>query len=129
MGPGRRAWTPVRAGPRHPRSPDPSRPTWRDPAGLRRPRARAPPARDRAAAFGSPPPLPAVRCRRPWCRRRPLRAPSPAAELRLALLDEGVHALDPVLGRHRELVEPALLVEAGRHRRLLGREHRLLREP
>ena len=35
------------------------------------------------------------------------RGPSPAAELRLALLDERVHALDAVLGRHRQLVAGA----------------------
>ena len=56
----------------------------------------------------------------------PLQRPS---ELRLALLEEGLHALDPVLGRHRQLVEAALVLEAGGERGLLGGEHGLLGEP
>ena len=36
-----------------------------------------------------------------------------ALELRLALLEEGLHPLDPVLGRHRQLVEPPLALEPG----------------
>ncbi len=54
--------------------------------------------------------------RRPSCRRRrhrPARRRSTALELRLALLEEGLHPLDPVLGRHRQLVEAALVLEAG----------------
>ena len=50
-------------------------------------------------------------------------------ELRLALLEEGGHALDPVLGRHRQLVEAALVLEPGGEGGLLGGEHRLLGEP
>src|SRR6185503_2918832 len=88
-----------------------------------------PQAPGRAGASASPRPLQAVRSRRPWSRRRPLRGLSPAAELRLALLQEGVHALDAVLRGHRELVEPALVVETGAERGLLGRQHRLLGEP
>ena len=57
------------------------------------------------------------RSRRPSSRRRrrrPARRSSHSAlELRLALLEERPHPLDPVLGRHRQLVEPALVVEAG----------------
>ena len=49
---------------------------------------------------------PRARARRRWRSSPP--------ELRLALFEEGLHALDPVLGRHRELVQAALLVEPGR---------------
>ena len=53
--------------------------------------------------------------RGPSCRRRGCRRgrPSPALEVRLALLEEGLHALDPVLGRHR-LVEQRALGARGR---------------
>ncbi len=52
-----------------------------------------------------------------------------ALEFRLALLEEGGHALDPVLGRHRQLVEAPLVLEPGGEGGLLGDEHGLLGEP
>ena len=53
----------------------------------------------------------------------------PPLELGPSLLEERVHALDAVLGRHRELVQAPLVLEAGAERGLLGGEHRLLGEP
>ena len=47
---------------------------------------------------------------------------------RAALLHEGGHALDAVLGRHRQLEEAALLLEPGAERGLIRRQHRLLAE-
>src|SRR5258707_824320 len=63
-----------------------------------------------------------------WIRRTPARRgwPSLAFELRLALLQEGLHPLDPVLGRHRQLVEATLVLEAGGEGGLLGYENGLL---
>ena len=73
--------------------------------------------------------------RRPSCPRRRRRA-SRGRRRRLtgprnlgpALLEERLHALDAVLGRHRQLVEPALVREARGERHLLGGQHRLLGE-
>ncbi len=45
-----------------------------------------------------------------------------------ALVEEGRHALDPVLGRHRELVEASLLLEPGGQAGLVGCQHGLLGE-
>ena len=78
--------------PRPPRS-CPSRSSARARGGPARPRPRAPRAADRGAPLACPPRSRAGRCRRPSCRRRPRRACSaapcsPAAELRLALLEE-----------------------------------------
>ena len=73
---------------------------------------------DRGARSRARPGRRAGRSRRPSSRRRRLR---PARfvklaplELRLALLEERVHALDAVLGRHRQLVQAALVLEARR---------------
>ena len=83
----------------------------------------------RGAACASRRPRRAARCRRPSCRRPPRRARSLPAELRLALLEEGVHSLHAILGGHGQLVQAPLVVEARGHRGLLGGEHGLLREP
>src|SRR5437764_1226015 len=83
-----------------------------------------PPPRGRARGCPFPPARRAGRCRRPSCRRRPRRGPeSTALEFRLALLDEGGHALNAVLGCHRELVEPPLVVETCAEPGLLGGQH------
>src|SRR6185295_4232959 len=54
---------------------------------------------------------------------------SPPPEFGLSLLEERIHALDAVLGRHRQLVQPAFLIEAGAQGGLVGGEHGLLGEP
>src|SRR5437879_2320415 len=46
----------------------------------------------------------------------------------LSLLEERDHPLDSVLGRHRQLVEPALVRQGRGERHLLRREHSLLAE-
>ena len=108
----------------------PSRPSVASPRGPRSRRARAPRARGscssvrmpgRAAQLAMPAPMvPAPTT--PESTHRP-------AELRPALLEEGAHALHAVLGGHRQLVQAALLVEAGAQRRLVGGQHRLLGQP
>src|SRR6478672_7698356 len=49
-------------------------------------------------------------------------------EVRLALLEEGAHPLDAVLGGHRELVQAALVLQALAQPALVRGDHRLLGE-
>ena len=88
-----------------------------------RSRRRARRRRGRGGGSRSRPARRPARSRRPSCRRRrrlpARRSPLGSASARYlprksgaALLEEGPHALDAVVGRHRQLVEAALVLEA-----------------
>ena len=97
------------------RSKAPSRHPWRARRATAQCRRRAPRGRGRAALSHNRRAPRSERSRRPSCRLRRRRRARPLTPLELwfALLEEGPHALDPVRGCHRHLVETALAFKTG----------------